>query len=310
MMNPIIIAIPIFVILILVELYLTFRIKSASYTKLDAFSSISMGLGSVLVGIGTKIIIYSAYSFVYQYRLFHFEMILPFIILLFFLDDFCYYWFHRLSHSTRFLWASHSIHHSSQKYNLSTALRQTWTGDLTGTFLFWLILPFIGFSPEWVMTMKAISLIYQFWIHTEVITKLPRWFELLFNTPSHHRVHHAVQAQYLDRNHAGVLIIWDKLFGTFVLEEEKPVYGLVKNIKTHNPFKIAFAEWELIFKDLKLKIPFSTKLNYFFRPPGWSHDHSRKTSEQMREERDKQKKKESGVRSRKNNGFARDTQRK
>ena len=143
-------------------------------------------------------------------------------------------------------------------------------------------LPFIGFSPEWVMTMKAISLIYQFWIHTEMIKKMPTWFELFFNTPSHHRVHHAVQAQYLDRNHAGVLIIWDKLFGTFVLENEKPVYGLVTNINTHNPFKIAFIEWKLILKDFKLKIPFTTKLKYFFMPPGWSHDNSRKTSAQMR----------------------------
>jgi sterol desaturase/sphingolipid hydroxylase (fatty acid hydroxylase superfamily) len=282
MIDPILIAIPLFVILLLAELFLTYKLKSGNYTKLDTFGSLSMGLGSMLVGILTKIIIYGAYTFVYQYRLFSFEMTIPLIILLFFLDDFCYYWFHRLSHSSRFLWASHSIHHSSQKYNLSTALRQTWTGDLTGTFLFWILLPFIGFTPEWVMTMKAISLIYQFWIHTEVIKKLPKWFELFFNTPSHHRVHHAVQAQYLDKNHAGVLIIWDKLFGTFVLEKEKPVYGLVTNIKTYNPFKIALAEWTLILKDLKLKIPFSTKLKYFFMPPGWSHDNSRKTSEQMR----------------------------
>jgi len=283
MLDPTVFAIPLFAILIFVELFLTVRLKSENYTKLDAFSSISMGLGSMLVGIVTKVVVFAVYSFVYQYRLFSFEMSLPIIVLLFFLDDFCYYWFHRLSHSIRFLWASHSIHHSSEKYNLSTALRQTWTGDLTGTFLFWIILPFIGFSPEWVMTMKALSLIYQFWIHTEMITKLPTWFEFIFNTPSHHRVHHAVQTQYLDRNHAGVLIIWDKLFGTFVLEDEKPVYGLVTNIKTHNPIKIAFVEWKLIFKDFKLKIPFTTKLKYFFMPPGWSHDNSRMTSAQMRE---------------------------
>ena len=283
-MDPILIAIPLFVILVLVELYLTFKLKSENYTQLDTFGSLTMGVGSMLVGIATKVIVYAAYSFVYQYRLFSFEMTIPVIILLFLLDDFCYYWFHRLSHSSRFLWASHSIHHSSQKYNLSTALRQTWTGDLTGTFLFWLVLPFIGFSAEWVMTMKAISLIYQFWIHTEMIKKMPRWFELFFNTPSHHRVHHAVQAQYLDRNHAGVLIIWDKLFGTFVLENEKPVYGLVTNINTHNPFKIAFIEWKLIFKDFKLKIPFTTKLKYFFMPPGWSHDNSRMTSDELREQ--------------------------
>ena len=283
MIDPLLIAIPLFVILILVELFLTFRMKIENYTKLDTFTSLSMGIGSALVGIGTKIIVYAAYSFVYQYRLFTFEMTLPFVVLLFVLDDFCYYWFHRLSHTSRFLWASHSIHHSSQKYNLSTALRQTWTGDLTGSFMFWIALPFIGFSPEWVITMKAISLIYQFWIHTEVIKKLPKWFEYVFNTPSHHRVHHAVQAKYLDRNHAGVLIIWDRFFGTFIAEKEKTIYGLVTNIRTYNPFKVAFAEWYLIGKDFKLKIPFSSKLKYLFYPPGWSHDGSRKTSQQIRE---------------------------
>jgi len=282
MIDPVIVAAPIFAILVLAELYLTFKLKAEAYTTSDTFGSISMGVGSMIVGLVTKVIVFAVYSFVYQFRLFTFEMTISLIILLFFLDDFCYYWFHRLSHSTRFLWASHSIHHSSQKYNLSTALRQTWTGDLTGTFLFWIFLPFIGFAPEWVMTMKAISLIYQFWIHTEMIKKMPKWFEFFFNTPSHHRVHHAVQAQYLDRNHAGVLIIWDKIFGTFVLEDEKPIYGLVTNIKTYNPLKIAFIEWRSIFKDFNLKIPFTTKLKYFFMPPGWSHDNSRKTSAQMR----------------------------
>ncbi len=284
MIDPVLIAIPLFVLLISVELFLTVKLKYEAYTKSDTFGSLSMGVGSVLVGGATKIIVFAAYSFVYQYRLFSFEMNLPFIVLLFLLDDFCYYWFHRLSHSSRFLWASHSIHHSSKKYNLSTAIRQTWTGDLTGAFLFWILLPFIGFSPEWVMTMKAISLIYQFWIHTELISKLPSWYEFLFNTPSHHRVHHATQVNYLDRNHAGVLIIWDKLFGTFVPEVEKPIYGLVTNIKTFNPFKIAFAEWKLVFEDFKKKIPLTVKLKYLFMPPGWSHDNSRKTSAQMREE--------------------------
>ena len=191
---------------------------------------------------------------------------------LFLLDDFCYYWFHRISHESRFFWASHSIHHSSQKYNLSTALRQTWTGDLSGSFLFWVGLPLLGFKPEWVMLMKAISLIYQFWIHTELIKKLPKWFEFIFNTPSHHRVHHAVQAKYLDRNHAGILIIWDRIFGTFIQEKEQPVYGLIKNINTNNPIQIAFHEWRLIFKDLKLKISLADKLRYIFFAPGWSHD--------------------------------------
>jgi sterol desaturase/sphingolipid hydroxylase (fatty acid hydroxylase superfamily) len=284
MIEPTVIAIPFFVLLILLELYLSYKMQKDNFGKRDSFGSLSMGLGSVFVGLFLKGLIYFVYSLVYQFRLFDFEMSLPLILLLFLFDDFTYYWFHRISHSSRFFWASHSIHHSSEKYNLTTALRQTWTGDLTGTFLFWIWLPFIGFSPEWVMIMKSLSLIYQFWIHTELIDKLPKWFEFIFNTPSHHRVHHAVQAQYLDRNHAGVLIIWDRLFGTFVKEEEKPIYGLVKNINTYHPVKIALYEWKMIFKDLKSKVGLKDKLKYVFYAPGWSHDKSRKTSQELREE--------------------------
>lgn len=284
MIEPTVIAIPFFVLLILLELYLSYKMQKDNFGKRDSFGSLSMGLGSVFVGLFLKGLIYFVYSLVYQFRLFDFEMSLPLILLLFLFDDFTYYWFHRISHSSRFFWASHSIHHSSEKYNLTTALRQTWTGDLTGTFLFWIWLPFIGFSPEWVMIMKSLSLIYQFWIHTELIDKLPKWFEFIFNTPSHHRVHHAVQAQYLDRNNAGVLIIWDRLFGTFVKEEEKPIYGLVKNINTYHPVKIALYEWKMIFKDLKSKVGLKDKLKYVFYAPGWSHDKSRQTSQELREE--------------------------
>lgn len=283
MNNLIIISIPFLILLILIELYLSYRIQLDQYEKMDTFGSLSMGIGNTIIGTLSKGLMYAIFSFIYHYRIFDFEMTLPLVVILFFLDDFSYYWFHRLSHESRFLWASHSIHHSSQKYNLSTALRQTWTDKFSGSFLFWIWLPFIGFSPEWVLTMQALSLIYQFWIHTELIKKLPKWFEFIFNTPSHHRVHHAIQEQYLDRNHAGVLIIWDRIFGTFVPETEKPIYGLVKNINTYNPVRIAFYEWWQILKDLQMKVGFITKLKYIFYPPGWSHDNSRMTSNQLRE---------------------------
>jgi sterol desaturase/sphingolipid hydroxylase (fatty acid hydroxylase superfamily) len=135
-----------------------------------------------------------------------------------------------------------------------------------------------------IMTMKAISLLYQFWIHTELVNRCPSWFEFIFNTPSHHRVHHAVQAKYLDRNHAGVLIIWDRMFGTFQPEEEHPVYGLTTNVNTFNPVKVAFHEWRNIWNDLRKPISWKARIGYLFGPPGWSHDGSRKTSEQMRRE--------------------------
>ncbi len=170
------------------------------------------------------------------------------LVIILFAEDFTYYWFHRISHESRLFWASHVVHHSSQKYNLSTALRQTWSGSFY-TFIFWLPLVLIGFHPVMVLVQMSISLIYQYWIHTELIKKMPKWFEAIFNTPSHHRVHHATNPQYLDRNHAGIFIIWDRLFGTFEPEVEKPVYGLVTNIETYNPIKVAFIEWYNMLKD-------------------------------------------------------------
>ncbi|MCK5637237.1 MAG: sterol desaturase family protein, partial [Flavobacteriaceae bacterium] len=203
---------------------------------------------------------------------------------IFFAEDFIYYWFHRISHESRFFWASHVIHHSSQKYNLSTALRQTWTGSFI-SFVFWLPLPLLGFHPIMIMAQMSISLIYQYWIHTELIDKMPKLFEAFFNTPAHHRVHHATNPQYLDRNHAGILIIWDKMFGTFEPEVEKPNYGLVKNIDTFNPIKIAFLEWVYLFKDaFTSKTSLINRLNYFIKPPGWKHDGTGILSSDMRKE--------------------------
>ena len=203
-----------------------------------------------------------------------------------FLDDFSYYWFHRTSHENRFFWASHVVHHSSKHYNLSTALRQTWTGSFY-SFIFWLWLPLIGFHPGMIIFQMSISLLYQFWIHTELIQKTPKWIEFFFNTPSHHRVHHGSNPIYLDRNHAGILIIWDKLFGTFQpeLKSEKVKYGLVVNIKTYNPIFIAFNEWGALFKDLNTKnISVRNRIRYLYKPPGWKHDGTGKLSTDLKEE--------------------------
>ena len=166
-------------------------------------------------------------------------------IAIFFLDDFTYYWFHRVSHECRFWWAAHVNHHSSQEYNLSTAVRQSWTSVIVGTWTPWIPLALLGFPPAMILAQQGFNLFYQFWIHTEVVRRMPAWFEYLFNTPSHHRVHHASNPRYLDRNYAGVLMVWDRLFGTFVEErdEEPARYGIMKNIETYNPIRIAFHEW-------------------------------------------------------------------
>jgi sterol desaturase/sphingolipid hydroxylase (fatty acid hydroxylase superfamily) len=277
-------AIPGFIILLVAEVILTAREQKDYYDAKDTAGSLTMGIGNVIVGFVGKAIVFGAYSLVYQFRLFTVDMSQAWAwIVLFFADDFSYYWFHRISHSSRYFWASHVVHHSSQKYNLGTALRQTWTGTLSGAFLFWIWLPLVGFSPVAVMTMQAISLLYQFWIHTEHINKLPAPIEFIFNTPSHHRVHHGSNLAYLDKNHAGVLIIWDRLFGTFESERERPTYGLTTNLNSHNPFRIAFHEWTSIGRDVSRSGSFRNALGYVFGPPGWSHDGSRKTTKQLLE---------------------------
>ena len=277
-------AIPGFIILLVAEVIVTAIQQKDYYDKMDTVSSLSMGIGNVIIGFVSKAIVFGAYTLVYQFRLFTIDMAQwwPWVVL-FFADDFSYYWFHRISHSSRYFWASHVVHHSSMKYNLGTALRQTWTGNITGAFIFWIWLPVVGFSPVTIMTMQAISLLYQFWIHTEHINRLPAPIEFVFNTPSHHRVHHGSDLDYLDKNHAGVLIIWDRLFGTFEPEKKRPTYGLVTNINSHNPVRIAFHEWASIGQDIRRAGSVRAALGYIFGPPGWSHDGSRKTTKQLRE---------------------------
>jgi len=281
-------AIPGFVALLLLELAISAFDQKELFDTKDTLASLSMGIGNVIVGILGKVLVFGAFLFVYHYRVFTFDMLSIWAwVILFFAEDLSYYIFHRASHNSRYLWASHVVHHSSEKYNLSTALRQTWTGNFSGSFVFWLWLPLIGFHPVMVMTMMSISLIYQFWIHTELIGKMWRPIEFIFNTPSHHRVHHGSDIKYLDLNHAGVLIIWDRLFGTFQEEEEKPTYGLRENINSHNPIKIAFNEWGNVFKDVWNAPTFRAKAGYLFGPPGWSHDGSTKTTKELRSQKDR-----------------------
>jgi sterol desaturase/sphingolipid hydroxylase (fatty acid hydroxylase superfamily) len=283
--NLILYAIPFFIVTVIIEGRILYKKNPKNYNIKDTIASLSMGIGNVLINIVSKILVVLVISFLYEnFRFFT----IPFTLWAWFLvlvaDDFCYYWFHRISHESRFFWASHIVHHSSQKYNLSTALRQTWTGGFF-SFVFYLVLPLIGFHPLMIFTQMSISLLYQYWIHTELITKMPYWFEAIFNTPSHHRVHHGSNPLYLDRNHAGIFIIWDKLFGTFQeeLDEEKVVYGLTSNLKTYNPIIIAFHEWVLIFKDVfTSRTTLIKKLSYFVKPPGWKHDGSGILSNDLR----------------------------
>ncbi len=283
-------AIPFFIITIIIEVILTVKVKLEDYEFKDAMTSITMGLGNVFIGLFTKALALAFFTFLYNYRFFTIPLVWWSWILLLFAEDFVYYWNHRIAHESRLFWASHVVHHSSTKYNLSTALRQTWSGSFY-TFIFWTPLALLGFHPLIILMQMSISLLYQYWIHTELINKLPKWFEAIFNTPSHHRVHHATNPQYLDRNHAGIFIIWDKLLGTFEPEVEKPVYGLVSNITTHNPIKVAFIEWNNMLKDaFTSKTSVGKRILYFLKPPGWRHDGTGKLSGDLRQEWEENKK--------------------
>jgi len=234
-----------------------------------------MGIGNVFVNLIAKALQYSLLTYLHRFAILHIGYEWWGWVALFFCDEFSYYWFHRVSHECRFFWASHVVHHSSQRYNLSTALRQTWTGNLI-TFVFWIWLPIVGFEPVMIMTMKAISLLYQFWIHTELVRSIGP-FEKVLNTPSHHRVHHGSNPRYIDRNHGGTLIIWDRLFGTFEPENplDPPRFGLTQNIHTYNPVRIAFHEWIQMFRDAWNAPGWRNKFRYVFGNPGWHHNETK-----------------------------------
>jgi sterol desaturase/sphingolipid hydroxylase (fatty acid hydroxylase superfamily) len=272
-------------ILILTGAEAVYMMKERRHDNKDMFSSFGLTLGAIPISFITTGIIIFTYSLIYQFRFFTIPSDHWWVwVILFFGDDISYYWYHRMSHQIRFLWASHMVHHSSEKFTFSSGLRVPWTSNLTGTFLFWAWMPLMGIEPYMVIFMKSISVIYQFWMHTETIRKMPKWFEAVFNTPSHHRVHHSSNVEYLDKNHAGTLIIWDKLFGTYQEELFKPKYGLTEDIKSYNPFVIAFHEWRKILKDLKKVKKLKDRFHYIFSSPGWSHDGSSKTTKQLQAE--------------------------
>lgn len=278
-------AVPFFVITVVLEWALVRRGRAKGrYEWRDAITSMTMGLGNMVTDLLFGFISLGILVFFWQFRLFDLGVSLPVILLALVAQDFVYYWKHRASHRIRWLWSAHVVHHSSQHYNLSTALRQPWTSNFTGYVLMSSPLILIGFHPMLIIFVGAINLLYQYWIHTEAIRKMPRGFEFIFNTPSHHRVHHSTHPTHLDMNYAGIFIVWDRIFGTFIEErdDEAMTYGLVKNVETYNPIKIAFAEWLGIFRDaLRPGLTLRQRIGYVFAPPGYSHDGSRMGSEEI-----------------------------
>jgi sterol desaturase/sphingolipid hydroxylase (fatty acid hydroxylase superfamily) len=267
-------AVPFFVLLLALE-YLAFRHARddrdgdlVGFEGQDTRTSLTMGAGNLVINTGWKLVVLAAYIGVYELTPLRLDPGDWWVwVLLFFADDITYYAYHRISHESRFFWASHVVHHSSQHYNLSTALRQTWV-PMTA-LPFWLWLPLVGFEPWMVLLAQSWSLIYQFWIHTERIRKLPRPLEWVLNTPSHHRVHHGANEVYLDRNYAGILIIWDRIFGSYQPEGERVRYGLTQNIGTFKPVKVAFHEYIAMWHDMRRARGVRNKLGVVFRGPGW-----------------------------------------
>ncbi|WP_344447139.1 sterol desaturase family protein [Kitasatospora nipponensis] len=263
-------SIPAFVLLTVVEL-VSFRLRpdedQQGYRAKDTATSLTMGAGSLLFDAGWRIPIVLVYSALYAVAPVHLPVTwwtLPPMLLA---QDFCYYWQHRGHHVVRVLWACHVVHHSSRRYNLSTALRQPWTGATSWVFYVPMVLA--GVHPAALAFCTSVSLVYQFWIHTERIDRLPAPLELVLNTPSHHRVHHASQGGYLDRNFGGILIVWDRLFHSFTPETVRPVYGLTKNLDSYNPLRVATHEYTAIARDLAAADTWRDRVRHLTRGPGW-----------------------------------------
>lgn len=267
-LNPIVLSIPIFFILIGIELVVERFTDKELYRLPDAIANLSCGITSQLSGLFLKIFAIGIYQVLFER--FAFFTLTPnwlYWLALFLLVDLAYYWAHRMSHEINLFWGGHVVHHQSEEYNLSVALRQS-SLQVVWTFAFSLPIALLGFDTLHFALISALNTLYQFWIHTETIGKMG-WFEYVFNTPSHHRVHHGRNPKYIDKNHAGSLIIWDRMFGTFQPEEEKPIYGITKPINSWNPVFANVSHYVDMAHDLK-RIPTTwDKVRYLFKKPGW-----------------------------------------
>ncbi|HEU0192405.1 MAG TPA: sterol desaturase family protein [Mycobacterium sp.] len=279
MRDPVLFAIPFFLLLLMLEWAAAAKLDAlesadqrppaGSYRTRDALTSISMGLVSVATTAGWKSIALLGYAAVYAYLApWHLAATRWYTWVIAIVGvDLMYYCYHRIAHRVRLIWATHQAHHSSQFFNYATALRQKWNNS--GEILAWIPLPLLGIPPWMVFAGFSVNLIYQFWVHTERVGTLPRVFEFVFNTPSHHRVHHGMDAEYLDRNYGGILILWDRLFGTFAPERFRPHYGLTTQVDTFNIWSLQVHEYVKIARDVRSAGSLRDRLGFVFGPPGW-----------------------------------------
>ncbi|MFO0322966.1 MAG: sterol desaturase family protein [Bacteroidota bacterium] len=279
------ITIPIYAIVIGVEILYSYVGHKHYYSLKGVISNVYLTILNMLMDFLIRGICLVVLLYFYQFKFIQIDAQLYRILYwssLLILQDFLFYWLHRVDHYCRFFWAVHVTHHSSEEFNLTVGFRSSVFQPLY-RFIYFIPLSLLGFHPLDVLLMYAATQIYGILIHTKTIGNLG-FLELIFSTPSHHRVHHASNIKYLDKNMGMVLIIWDRFFGTFAKEEEKVVYGLTKNIHSYNPIKMVFHEWMAIINDVKKVKGFKNKLGYIFNPPGWSHDGSSKTANELRAE--------------------------
>jgi alkylglycerol monooxygenase len=270
-LNPIVLSIPVFFALIGIELVVERLSHRSLYRLPDAIANISCGITSQLSGLFMRVFAIGIYELLYaNVALVQWQRNWVYWFVLFLLVDLAYYWAHRMSHEINLFWGGHVVHHQSEEYNLSVALRQS-SFQVVWTFAFSLPLAVLGFRTLDFALISALTTLYQFWIHTETINTLG-WFEYIFNTPSHHRVHHGRNPQYIDKNHAGTLIIWDKLFGTFRKEEERPTYGITKPVQSWNPLWANVSHYASMAEDLRQIPSWRDKFYYLFKKPGWLPD--------------------------------------
>jgi len=271
--SSFLLAFPFFFLLIGIELWIARRRKQQYYRFNDAITDLNIGVGNQVTGLFFKAVMLGIYALIYDHvALFHLPSNVWTWLACLLLFDFIFYWAHRWGHEINFFWGAHVVHHSSEDYNLAVALRQPWFHTIIAFFLF-LPIPFLGFEPKIFLTAAGFHTLYQFWIHTRAIGKLPKIIEWIFNTPSHHRVHHAVNPKYIDKNHAGVFMFWDRLFGTFQEEQEEPTYGITTQLKSWNPLWANYHYYaELFHKARKMK-NWREKLYMIIARPGWLPDY-------------------------------------
>ena len=259
---------PIILALIFIEALISNLQNASYYKKEDTLCTVGLLTGNILMVFAVKGLTLALHFYLYQFRLFDLASMIPLWamwILTFILIDLVFYIYHRISHRSRFLWAIHMSHHSSEEMNFAVSFRQAWLGPVS-KIPFFILLPLIGLDPTIIAVAGVISTLWGIFGHTQVIGKLGP-IEWIFNTPSHHRVHHGANEQYIDKNYGNLLIIWDRMFGTFEPEKANVRYGLVKNVNTFNPIKITLMEWSSIFKDMSKAPNLKESFNIFFGPP-------------------------------------------